>query len=57
MVRETLRNPDREVPGYGGRQIAQKKLNGYVLRVVYEKQNHEKVVITVYKAKRERYEI
>ena len=57
MVRETLRNPDREVPGHGGRRIAQKKLDGYVLRVVYEKQNHTKVVVTVYKARRERYEI
>jgi len=57
MVEETIRNPDREAPGYGGRLIAQKKLDGYVLRVVYEKQNHQKVVITVYKAKWERYEM
>ena len=57
MVHEAVRNPDREVPGHGGRQIAQKKLDGYVLRVVYEKQNHKKVVVTVYKARRERYEI
>ena len=42
---------------HGGRQIAQKKLDGYVLRVVYEKQSHKKVVVTVYKARRERYEI
>ena len=57
MVEETLTNSDSEVPGYGGRQIAQKRLDGYVLRVVYEKENYEKVVVTVYKAKRERYEI
>ena len=56
-VEETLANPDSEVVGYGGRRIAQKKLNGYVLRVIYEKQNHKKIVVTVYKAKRERYEI
>ena len=56
-VQEAIRNPDREVPGHGGRQIAQKKLDGYVLRVVYEKQNHKKVVVTIYKARRERYEI
>ena len=57
MVEEAIRHPDREVPGYGGRHIAQKKLGGYVLRVVYEKQNHKKVVVTVYKARRERCEI
>ena len=57
MVEETLTNPDSEVPGYSGRQIAQKKLDGYVLRVIYEKENHKKVVVTVYKAKRERYEV
>jgi len=57
MVEEAIRHPDREVPGYGGRQIAQKKLDGYVLRVVYEKQNHKTVVVTVYKARRERYQI
>ncbi|MBI4442865.1 MAG: DUF4258 domain-containing protein [Acidobacteria bacterium] len=57
MVEETLATPDSEVQGYGGRQIAQKKLNGYVLRVIYEKENHKKVVVTVYKAKRKRYEV
>jgi len=57
MVQEAIRNPDREVSGYGGRHITQKKLDGYVLRVVYEKQNHKTVVVTVYKARRERYQI
>ena len=57
LVAETLHNPDREIPGYGGRMIAQKKLNGYVLRVIYEKGTNTKVVITVYKARRERHEI
>ena len=56
-VEETLANPDSEILSYGGRQIAQKRLDGYVLRVVYEKQNNTKVVITVYKARRERYEV
>ena len=57
LVEETLRNPDSEISSYGGRRIAQKKLDGYVLRVIYEEQDHKKVVVTVYKAKRERYEI
>ena len=57
LVEKTLENPDSEVLGYGGRQIAQKKLDGYVLRVVYEKQGNAKIVVTVYKARRERYQI
>ena len=57
LVEEALRNPDREAAGYAGRFIAQKRLDGYVLRVIYEKQGNAKVVITVYKARRERYEI
>ena len=57
LVVETLDNADREMMGYGSRMIAQKKLNGYVLRVIYEKGTNTKVVITVYKARRERYEI
>ena len=57
IVEETLANPDSEAPGHGGRRIAQRKLDGYVLRVVYEKQDHTKIVITVYKARRERYEV
>ena len=57
IVEETLANPDSEVPGHGGRQIAQRKLDGYVLRVVHEEQDHTKFVITVYKARRERYDL
>ncbi|MBI2819865.1 MAG: DUF4258 domain-containing protein [Acidobacteria bacterium] len=57
LVEETLRKPDSEVPGGAGRCIAQKRLNGYVLRVIYEKEHNAKVVITVYKAKRERYQV
>ncbi len=57
MVIETIKKPDAEIPGYGGRTIAQKRLNGYVLRVVYEKEGSSKVVVTVYKARRERYEV
>lgn len=57
IVERTLENPDSEVSGYGGRQIAQKKLDAYVLRVVYEKEDKTKVVVTVYKARRESYEL
>lgn len=56
-VEEAVANPDSEVPGHGNRYIAQKKLDGYILRVVYEKQGDTKIVITVYKARRGRYEV
>lgn len=57
LVKETIENPDNIVEGYENRKIAQKKLNGYVLRVVYEEKNSSRIVITVYKAKGGRYEI
>ena len=57
LVEDALRSPDSEVPGSAGRRIAQKRLNGYVLRVIDEKEHNAKVVITVYKARRERYKV
>lgn len=57
MVKAALEKPDKIVESYGGRKIAQKMLNGYVLRVIYEEKNSTKIVITVYKAKSGRYEI
>ena len=57
MVLEAIAHPDQEMPGYRGRVIAQKKLNGYVLRVIYEEETSTTVVITVYKARRARYEV
>jgi hypothetical protein len=57
LVEDALRNPDTEVTGAAGRRIAQKLLNGYVLRVIYEKEHNAKVVITVYKARRKRYQV
>jgi hypothetical protein len=57
LVIETVRNPDREVLSYGNRLVAQKRLNGYVLRVIYEKEGNSKIVVTVYKARRKRYEV
>lgn len=57
MVVETIKSPDIEMLSYSNRRIAQKSLDGYVLRVLYEKENQNKIVITVYKARRERYEI
>lgn len=56
-VRETLKDPDGVVDGHSGRRIAQRGLNGYVLRVVFEGPRDAPVVVTVYRAKRDRYEV
>ncbi|MBI4052917.1 MAG: DUF4258 domain-containing protein [Candidatus Diapherotrites archaeon] len=52
-----LKKPDRIFDGKNGRKIAQKRLNGYVMRIIYEEKEHSLTVITVYKARAERYEI
>ncbi len=52
MVLETVNNPEQIVEGHGGRSVAQKKyqLNNadYLLRVVYEEDQDEIIVITGY---------
>ena len=50
-----LVQPDRTVEGYMKRSVAEKSLNGYILRVIYEEHDDKELVITVYKAKKERY--
>jgi len=57
LVKETLSNPNFIVEGYGNRKIYQKKLNSYVLRVIVEDEKGIKRVVTVYKARSERYGI
>lgn len=36
LVKGTIENPDNVMDSYGGRNIYQKKLNDYVLRVIVE---------------------
>ena len=55
LVKNAVLEPDEVVDGYEGTLIAQKLLNGYLLRVVYIKQNDEIKIITVYPAKKARY--
>lgn len=55
LVVRSLREPDFMTAGYHGRKIAHKFMNRQVLRVVYE-DNDVIVVVTVYPARRERYE-
>ena len=57
MVISAVNASDAVVPGYGGRMIYQKRLNGYVIRVIVEEHKNVKRVITVYKARSVRYEI
>jgi len=51
-VRETLNSPIQIVEGYGGRKVAHGKYmiedKEYLLRVVYEDKDMQKVVITAY---------
>lgn len=57
LVISAIESPDRLLEGYSGRTVYQKRLNGYVLRVIVAEDKEIKRVITVYKAKSDRYEI
>jgi hypothetical protein len=52
-----LKEPDKIVESYGERKVYNLNLNGYVLRAVVEESKEIKTVVTVYKARRNRYEI
>jgi len=57
QVVETVMNPDKVLKGKEGRLVCQKIINKkHVLRVIYEKHKGLKWVVTVYPARRERYE-
>jgi hypothetical protein len=51
-VEETVRIPEQVVDGYGGRKVAQRKMNRegkeYLLRVVYEETSERITVVTAY---------
>ena len=60
MVQTVLSNPDSVVQGRKGRLIAQKEhvKDGFgklLIRVVYEEMGEEKVVVSAYWARPERY--
>ena len=57
LVHDAMDDPDSIVEGHSGRKISQKKLNGYVLRVIFEEEKDINVIVTVYKARSERYGI
>ena len=56
-VQEVLREPIRIRQGYAGRKIAEQPItNEHLLRVVFEESASEIKVITMYPARRNRYE-
>ncbi len=57
LLKNTIENPDSIAEGYGGRKVYQKKLNGYIVRVIVEENKGIKRVVTVYKARSGRYGI
>jgi hypothetical protein len=57
LLLDAIENPDRVSETYAGRKMYQKRLNGYILRVIIEENEQIKTVITLYKARSDRYEI
>lgn len=56
-VEDIVRNPDKIDTGYKDRLIAQRRFDDtHVIRVVYEEFPDKKYIITVYPARRSRYE-
>ncbi len=57
LVIKAVLDPDCIVEGKFGRKIAQKILDErYLLRVVFEEKGDQLIIVTCYKARRERYE-
>jgi hypothetical protein len=54
---DALSSPDYIFIGYNNRKIYQKRLDGHLLRAVVEEYINVKRVITVYKARRDRYDV
>lgn len=57
LVREALEKPDSIVQGNFGREIYQKRLNGYVVRIIIEEDQGLFIVVTLYTSRVERYEV
>ena len=54
---KTIKQPENLISGYFGRKIAQSSLSDdLLLRVIYEETDNSILVITLYPAKRQRYE-
>lgn len=56
-VSRTMQEPEHVSRGQMGRWVAQRRINDeHLLRVIYEEGPHERVVVTFYPARRNRYE-
>ncbi len=55
MVVETLAIPEEVIVGHGGRYIAHKRYDNHVVRAIYEYENNQPVLITLYFPYTERY--
>ena len=55
IILDAVRHPEEVLKGYGGRSIAHKSLDHFILRVVYERYGERIIVITVYPAEKGRY--
>jgi hypothetical protein len=57
MVEEAIRRPEELLSGYATRFVAQVSLDErHVLRVIYEEQGEAILIVTLYPARRSRYE-
>jgi hypothetical protein len=52
-----INQPDRISESYRNRKIFERKINGYVLRAIVEESKEIKTIVTVYKARSQRYGI
>ena len=55
FIFDTIKNPDKTLTGHAGRLVAQKSIDHYILRVVYEKIGEKVIIVTVYPAEKRRY--
>ena len=57
FIMDTVKHPDSVHTGYKGRIIAQKLLDeNHIIRVIYETQNEDIKIITMYPGRKSRYE-
>lgn len=48
QIEEAVLQPDKVIPGFAGRLLAQKEFSGKVLEVVYRREKETTVIITAY---------
>ena len=48
QIEQTVLEPDRILPSFKGRQLAQKEFPGYTLEVVYKQEEKGIVILTAY---------